>query len=261
MGRKSPSREAIEPMRLILAIAICLFAPAAWVVAQSNSLYIQHQSHVSMEMSAATQPASNGALRANAGAALQYGPTRNLGLAHTSLTAIVPPEPKLIKVNDLVGVIVRHRLRYQSDARTQQQSRWELKSKLDAWFRIHDRKWVEQDFERGTPEVNFKNDNNLQNQGRADRNNLFETRVKAKVIDVKPNGVLVLVAYARIRIDSEDQFIRFSGECNKDDISADGNVTSDKIYALDVQTLTDGAMHDLAKRGWLKEFLDVTKAF
>src|SRR5262245_856258 len=111
MGSRLPWREGIDGMRLILAIAICVFAPSAWVLAQTNSLYVQHQAHVSMEMSAATQPASNGALRTNAGAALQYGPTRNLGLARTSLTAIVPPEPKLIKVNDLVGVIVRHRLR------------------------------------------------------------------------------------------------------------------------------------------------------
>ena len=248
-------------MRMVLAIAISLFAPAAWVLGQTNSLFIQHQARVSFEAVAATQPASNGAMRTNAGAAVQIGPMRNLCLARASLTAVMPAEPKLIRINDLVGVVVRHRLRYQSDARTQQQSRWELKSKLAAFFRIHDDKLVQQDFERGTPEINFKNDNNLQNQGRADRNNLFETRVKAKVIDIKPNGVLVLVAYARIRIDSEDQFIRFSGECHKDDIAADGNVTSDKIYALDVQTLTDGAMHDLAKRGWLKEFMDVAKPF
>lgn len=248
-------------MKMALICLVVLFGPVAWAVGQSNSLFLQHEHRKTTEMVATTQPASNGAMRSDAGAAVLVGANRNLQLARASLTAVTPAEPKVIRVNDLVGVIVRHRLRYQSDARTQQQSRWEIKSKLAAFFRIHDKKLVDQDFERGIPEVNFKNDNNLQNQGRADRNNLFETRVKAKVIDIKPNGILVIVAYARIKIDSEDQFIKFSGECNKDDIAADGNVTSDKIFALDVQTLSEGAMHDLAKRGWLKEFMDTAKPF
>lgn len=247
-------------MRMARWIMVIFFGPAGLVLGQSSSLFLQYEHRAAWE-AAATQPATNGAMRSNAGATAAISPNRNVALAQASLTAIAPPEPKVIKVNDLVGVIIRQRLRYQSDARTQQQSRWELQSKLSAWFRIHDQKWVEQDFEGGTPEVNFKNNNNLQNQGRADRNNLFETRVKAKVIDIKPNGLLVLVGWSKIEIDGENQYVRFSGECHKDDIGPDGNVTSDKVYALDVRTLSEGAMKDLAKRGWLKEFLDFTKAF
>ncbi|MBI5765319.1 MAG: flagellar basal body L-ring protein FlgH [Planctomycetes bacterium] len=243
---------------LILAL---LFAPTAWTFAQSNSLFVQHQVRSEAKMAAATQPSTNGALRVDAGASVQLGPSRNSELSRLSLTAVEPAQPRVIRVNDLVGVIIRHRLRYQSDARTQQQSRWELKTKLDAWFRIHDRKLEEQDFERGTPEIKFKNDSNLQNQGRADRNNLFETRIKAKVIDIKPNGLLVLIGWAKIEIDGENQFIRFSGECHKDDMNPDGSITSDKIYALDVKTYSEGAMKDLSQRGWLKQFLDETKPF
>lgn len=241
-------------------VTIC-FAPAGYAAGQSSSLFLQRQGHVSREIAASTQSAGNGAMRSNAGAATALAVSHNTELAKTSLTSITPPEPKAIRVNDLIGVIIRHRLRYQSDARTQQQSRWELKSNLDAWFRFHDNKLVEQDFEGGKPSVKFKNDNNLQNQGRADRNNLFETRIKAKVIDIKPNGLLVIVGWSRIEIDGENQFIRFSGECHKDDLGPDGNVTSDKVFALDVQTLSEGAMKDLAKRGWLKEFGDLVKPF
>ncbi|MEK6644517.1 MAG: flagellar basal body L-ring protein FlgH [Planctomycetota bacterium] len=248
-------------MNRAILIATILLAPAAWAVAQSNSLFVQHQSRSAEHMAAATQPAGNGAMRADAGASVQLGPIRNMSLSYVSLTAVEPAQPRVIRINDLVGVIIRHRLRYQSDARLQQQSRWELKSKLDAWFRINDRKLEQQNFEGGVPEIKFKNDNNMQNQGRADRNNLFETRVKAKVIDIKPNGLLVLTAWSKIEIDGENQFIRFSGECHKDDMSPDGSVTSDKIYALDVKTFSEGAMKDLSQRGWLKEFMDQTKPF
>ena len=248
-------------MKNALLLIVAGWAPAAAALGQSSSLFLNSQASYSRQMAASTQPASNGTLRANAGALAPPPTFRNIALANTSLTAIAPAEPRVIQPNDLITVIVRHRLRYQTDTRMQQQSRWDLKSKLSAWFRIHDRKWEDQDFERGTPEVNFKNQNDLRNQGRSDRKDVFETRVMAKVIDVKPNGNLIIVASTHVEIDEEVQLIRLTGECNKDDIQPDRSILSDKVYNLDVRTDNDGAMRDATKRGWLKGVLDKTKAF
>jgi flagellar L-ring protein precursor FlgH len=246
--------------RLLVALVLGI-CPAGLALGQSSSLFLQSQEMHYRQQTASTQPASNGTLRTNAGAIMAPQAFRNVVLAHNSLTAVSPVEPRLIQPNDLITVIVRHRLKYQTDTRMQQQSRWDLKSKLSAWFRIHDRKLEEQDFERGTPEVDFKNQNDLKNQGRADRKDLFETRVMAKVIDVKPNGNLMIVGYAHVKIDEEDQLIKLTGECNKEDIQPDRSILSDKVFALDVQTENAGAMKDVAKRGWLKGLLDTTKAF
>lgn len=252
----------------IIWAAFLAFALCATTFAQSSSLFIQSQQSNGAKMAATTQPSDDGALRANAGTMLPMMPQivnaqspRNFALAQFSLTAVAPAEPKVIRVNDFIGVIVRHRLRYQTDARLDSKSRWDLKSKLEAWFRIHDNKWVEQPFAGGTPEVKFKNQNDMQNTGTANRKDVFEVRLKAKVIDVKPNGNLTIYAITRVKIDDEDQFITMTGECNKSDIEADGNVTSDKIFNLDIRTDNDGAVRDAVKRGWLKEFLDTTKAF
>lgn len=247
-------------MRVILGI-LCFLATSAWAAAQSNSLFLQSEASKAQAAAAATQPAASGAVQANAGAAQTTPVVRNLALAQSSLTALTPPEPKEIQVNDLITVIVRHRLRYQSEARTNQQSNWNLEATLDAWFRIHDRKWVDQDFERGTPAVEFENKNRLQNQGRADRKDLFETRVMAKILDVKPNGNLIIAAHSRVKIGEEDQLIVLTGECNKNDIAPDGSILSDKVYALEVITENDGAMQGLANRGWLKKLLDDVKPF
>ncbi len=214
-----------------------------------------------MDAEASTQPAANGAIRSNAGALRSAAPPRNLALAQVSLTAIVPVEPRLIQVNDLITVIVRHRLRYQSEARNKQESEWDVQSQLDAWFRFHDHRWVQQDFERGTPEISFRNQNDLENKGRADRKDIFETRVMAKVLDVKPNGNLIIVARSRVKIGEEAQLIQVTGECNKDDIGPDGSILSDKVFALEVLTENEGSMQDVANRGWLKRFLDEVKPF
>lgn len=253
-------------MRIALVILVVLVLPVAGVWGQSSSLFLQSQEVKVRYMLASSQPAANGVLPMTAVSASPASPLptaapRNVGLVNASLTAIAPPEPKLIQINDLVTVIVRHRLRYQSEARTNQQSRWDLESTLEGWFRLHDHQWVQQDFQGGTPEIKFENKNNLQNQGRADRKDLFETRVMAKVIDVKPNGNLILVASNWVHIGEEQQQIRLTGECNRSDVGPDNSVLSDKVFDLKVDTDNDGAMQDLANRGWLKRLMDDVKPF
>lgn len=248
-------------MRLCLLLSVLILGPAAWVLGQSSSLFLRDQAAKLAAAEASTRPAANGAVRVDAGAAVPAGVGRNAMLARSSLTALAAGEPRLIKINDLIGVIIRYRLRHQSTSKLKQDDKWDAQAKLDAWFRIHDRKLNQQDFERGTPEIKFKNKNQLDNKGEANRSDVFETRLMAKVIDVKPNGNLIIVAWSRMEIDDEMQYLRMSGECNKEHLSPDGTIASDKIFGLEVQTMNEGAVKDAVKRGWFKEMVDTVKPF
>ena len=241
--------------------AIVLVISAGYVMGQSSSLFLKSQARKAEVVAATTQPAVNGTQRANAGAVVAPREIRNPVLLATSLTAVPSPERQLIKIGDFVSVVVRHRLNYQSTGRNQQNSKWDVKSKLSAWFRITDNKLVQQDFEGGTPEVNFKNENKLQNNANFDRKDAFETRVMAKIIDVKPNGNLVIMARQSVQIDSENQFVELTGECNKTDIGPNKSITSDKIFDLRVQTSNDGEVRHATKGGWLKTGWDRVKPF
>jgi flagellar L-ring protein precursor FlgH len=246
---------------MTLVMLILIFGPASWASGQSSSLFKRYAARRTELQGATTRPATNGALQVGAGPAAPQMAGRNQALARASLMAVELPEPKVIKVNDLVGVIVRYRLRHQSRAKIKQESEWELNAELAAWFRLHDSKWTNQPFRAGKPEIKFKNENELDNKGRAERKDLFETRIMAKVIDVKPNGNLIIVAWQNMTIDKEVQYLRLTGECHSKDITPDGNITSDKVFALDVQTMNEGAVRDAVKRGWFKELLDTWKPF
>jgi flagellar L-ring protein precursor FlgH len=248
-------------MRAALILLVLSLAPASWVLGQSSSLFLQDQAQKTAAASASTRPAANGAVRADAGAAVPNGMPRNSALARASLTAVTPAEQRLIKINDLVGVIVRYRLRHESTSKLKQDDKWDVDTKLSQWFRIHDKKWVQNSFPDGAPQVTLNNKNKLDNQSEANRSDILETRVMAKVIDIKPNGNLVIVAWSRMEIDDEMQYLRMSGECNRQDINADGSVLSDKIFGLEVKTMNEGAVKDGVKRGWFKEFADIVKPF
>ncbi|MFQ5502217.1 MAG: flagellar basal body L-ring protein FlgH, partial [Phycisphaerae bacterium] len=220
-----------------------------------------HRARQQAQSAATTQPASNGALRANAGVTVRPNSPRNEILTRLSLTAVSPPEPTVIKVNDLIGVIVRHRYNSKSDAKLKQDSEWDLTAKLEAWFRIHDRKLVQQPLRGGKPEVNFNNTNDMNNKVKSDRKDILETRMMGKVIDVKPNGNLIIIAAYSIGTDLDTQTLVMSGEVNSRDIKPDRTVTSDKIFDLKIGTASHGAVVDTIKRGWFKELVDSLKPF
>lgn len=269
--------------RIVVLGMVFAFAPVSLVLAQSSSLFRAYKARQRAAMSQTTRPAENGALRANAGAVGTMHPmmsgrrdsaqagtgtlgqgdstVQNPALARASLISTPAPKPKVIQVNDLVGVIVRHRYRSQIDARLKEDSKWDLETKLDAWFRIHDKKWEQQSFAAGNPEVNLSHKNKLENKGQTDRQDLLETRMQGKVIDVKPNGNLIIVAYYSISSDHDTQSLVLSGEVNQKDITADNTVTSDKIFGLKIGSAPTGAVMDATKRGWLKELIDKVKPF
>jgi len=249
-------------------ILIFAFAPAGWALAQSSSLFHAHLQQQNAMQAQTTRPAANGSIRTNAGAVNgTQSPTgaptqvQNVALAGVSLISTPMPEPKVIQVNDLIGVIVRHRYRSQIDARLKQDNKWDLESSLDAWFRIHDHRWQQQGFGGGQPEIGLSHKNELENEGRSNRRDLLETRMQGKVIDVKPNGNLIIVAYYSIESDNDTQSLVLSGEVNQRDISADNTVTSDKVFGLKIGSAPTGAIKDATKRGWLKELVDTVKPF
>ena len=248
-------------MRTMVVMAVLLLGPASWVLGQSSSLFRAHHTRQAARSAATTRPSGNGALQVNAGAATPQSMARNLTLSRFSLTAVTPPKPELIQVNDLIGVIVRHRYRSKTDAKMEQESEWDVVAKLDAWFRIHDGKLQQQAFRGGKPEIKFECENELENEARTDRKDILETRLMGKVIDVKPNGNLVIVASYSIDTDHDVQTLVLTGEVNRRDIGPDRSVTSDKIYGLKIGSAPRGAVYDATKRGWLKELLDTVKPF
>lgn len=247
--------------RFAAILSLVTLGPVGWAMAQSSSLFKAHQAGVAQRQAAATQPAANGSVRANAGTTVQPGAGRNEPLAAVSLTAVSAPQPSAIQVNDLIGVIIRHRFRSQIDARLQQENEFDVQSKLDAWFRIHDHRWVQQDFQRGKPEVNFRNDVELQNQSRSNRQDILETRMNGRVIDVKPNGNLVIVASYEIDNGQDVQQLVLSGEIHPRDLSLDRTITSDKIAELRIKTTPEGDVANSTRPGWLKRIYDKLKAF
>ncbi|HYL77307.1 MAG TPA: flagellar basal body L-ring protein FlgH [Bryobacteraceae bacterium] len=92
------------------------------------------------------------------------------------------------------------------------------------------------------------NNTQLQGQGTTSRESTLTTTVTAEVIDVLPNGNLVIHGQKDISVNSEKQVITVSGIVRPDDLSPVNSVPSDRVARMEVRVNGKGVVNDAVKR-------------
>lgn len=182
-------------------------------------------------------------------------------LQRVSLTAVVPEPPRSFKVRDLITIIVREQKKYEADAKVDNKKRLSLDAALEAWFRIHDHKWQQQAFSGGRPQITGTLKTQAKNDGKSEREDTFVTRITAEVVDVKPNGNLILEATSYIKNDEEEQIMTLSGVCRSFDVTPDNTVLSTQLGDLRIDVKHTGAVRDATRRGWISKGFDFLRPF
>lgn len=168
-------------------------------------------------------------------------------------------KPKTYSVGDLITVIVRERRQYEADADLTSKKRLNIKSDLDAFVKFTGGGMVPMRFEEGTPSIDFSFDNKLKSEADTAREDSLTLRLTGKIIDVKPNGVLVIEARGRVQHDDEISVITVTGCCRKEDVTADNTILSTQLADKSVSVNNEGALRSAAARGWILKMLDFLK--
>lgn len=176
-----------------------------------------------------------------------------------SLIAVEPRPPRTFAVGDHVTVIVREQLTFKADADSQSKNDFKVKSELDAFFKPIDGGLGATTFARGKPNIDYKLQESRRNEADVSSENRLVTRLTAEIIDIKPNGNLVLSAKARIQHGEEISEITLTGTCSKKKLSADDSVLSTDVADKVIHVQTKGSVRDGASRGWLTRLIDTIK--
>jgi flagellar L-ring protein precursor FlgH len=180
----------------------------------------------------------------------------------TSLIAVPPLPPRKFKVNDLVNIIVRQQKQYQADGKLNTKDEWNLEGKLSQWFRIWPRNRLgASTLSVGDPAFQWNSTNENKMKGENERQDKFITYIQATIIDVKPNGNLVLEAKMEEQHDEERFSITLTGVCRSEDVTPTNSILSTQIANLVLVEKNHGALRDATKRGWIPKILDFTKLF
>lgn len=182
------------------------------------------------------------------------------GQIEPSLFAVPKPDPKRIKKHDLLTVIVREESDSQTKATTDTKKNADFNAVLNQYLYLQGLN-VHTRTPQNPPQLDFSAERNFKGEGTVDRSDSMTARIQAEVIDVKPNGTLVIQATKQIKMDEEEIKMTLTGVVRAEDITIDNSVLSTQLADLNLAKTTKGAARDASKRGWIVKFFDVINPF
>lgn len=208
----------------------------------------------------AMQQSGGSLLRASMAATNDPNPAR---LQNTSFFAVPAPEPRTLKKHHLVTIIIREQSEFKSEGTTDLKRQADLEAKIEEFIKLSIQNLEIKGGAQGPtpPSVKMSGQRDFKGEATVDRTDSFTTRVTAEVVDVKPNGTLVLQARQRVKTDDEEQILTLSGVCRAEDVTPDNTILSTQLFDKDVTKVHTGAVRDTTKRGLLSKLLDVVNPF
>jgi flagellar L-ring protein precursor FlgH len=92
--------------------------------------------------------------------------------------------------------------------------------------------------------------------GSSTQGNTFTGSLTVTVMDVQPNGNLVVQGDKTLRLNQGDEFVHLSGVVRRADILTDNTVTSDKVADAHISYSGKGVIDSSNRMGWLARFFN-----
>ena len=197
----------------------------------------------------------------------QMEETRKTGTSNSiwNDTVNIFEDGKARRMNDLVTIKIAESLSGSGKADTNTSRDSSFDYKLDELlgmnkdFNLHNAKILQQMF-KGTnifkPEAKGSAKSDFKGKGDTNREGELTATITAKIVEVMPNGNLMLEARKELTINNEKQILVLAGMVRPDDVTEDNTVPSTKIADARVYYVGDGVIHDKQNPGWLVRILD-----
>lgn len=184
---------------------------------------------------------------------------RNAVYERHAWVTMTPKPPKVYRPGDLITIIIRENRRWEAEADLNTKKKWDLTSEVAAFLKLTDGGLGPTTFKRGIPNIDYEFESQMRSDGDTSREDSLTTRLTAGVIDVKPNGILVIEGRARVVHDDEVSEVTVVGSCRKEDVTADNTVLSTQMAGKEVTITNEGAIRAAASRGWIPKLIDLLK--
>ena len=181
-----------------------------------------------------------------------------------SLTYIPEPEIRVYKKHDIITIIIDE-VSSQTSSQTLETEK-KTRSRVEVNAMIDLLKLFEL---RLQTNPRFSNESLLDARGRREftgegdyeRKDKFSARITATVLEVKPNGTLVLEAQKRIQKDDEIQTLVIAGLARTDDVTSQNTILSSQLANLSLAVENEGNLKKASEKGIITEFFDMLFAF
>lgn len=166
---------------------------------------------------------------------------------------------KARRVNDLVTIRVVENITGSGKADTNTDRKSSLDAKVDNFFGAPLDLGAGNLYGRGhtfDPRVKGSAESVFEGSGQTTREGRLRGMITAKVVEVMPNGNLILESRKEITINREKQIFILRGMVRPDDIAKDNTVISSRVSDAEVYLVGDGVIQDKQGPNWLVRFID-----
>lgn len=174
---------------------------------------------------------------------------------------VPPPAPREFAVHDLITIVIRESTQADSSARLETEKEATFEHKLSAFPDLQLKRLLDFQLAGSTSltnpvEVDLEMNNEWSGQGKYRREDSVSGRITARILDVKPNGLLVLEARKFVRNDKEELDMVLTGTCRAEDVQIDNTVLSSQLYDLRLDKQHKGELRKTTKKGVITRALE-----
>lgn len=169
--------------------------------------------------------------------------------------------PKEYKLHDIVVVLVDENTRVLSEGEINRKKKADGSWTLSDWIGIHGWSIRPDPQTPGDPKISGKMENKFKAEGELETRESLKLTVACTVVDIRPNGLLVLEGHRSININNEQWEISLGGTVRPKDILPNNTVPSESIADMRLDKREVGTVRDGYRRGWVQKWLDKYQPF
>jgi flagellar L-ring protein precursor FlgH len=233
--------------------------------AQSSSLYVVTPAPVVQPAAASPPPEVTPGVSPGAVVTGTKPNPLSPAVAAVSYTAVKIPPPRKFAKHDLITIIVRESSEADVSASMETEKAAKIKGEITAMPRLQLTELLNLQLRNKTitdpPTIDAGIEREFEGDGSYKTAETVTARITARIIDVKPNGTLVLEARKSQQIDKETLELTVSGTCRTQDIRADNTVLSTQLYDLKLSKKHSGDIRRATRKGLLTRILETVFHF
>ena len=181
-------------------------------------------------------------------------------LGDVSLFAVQPPEPREFLENDLITIIISERSKTDRkgdfDSEKSSGVAGEVSNNVD-WMGMLELTLASDPDDTESASFGVDLENEFEGNAKYKRDDTVTARVTARVIEVKPNGTLLVEARTTVKTDFEEEVITLSGVCRTEDVTDANTVQSNQMFDMMLDIQHNGDVRNGTEKGVVTRVMDV----
>jgi flagellar L-ring protein precursor FlgH len=175
----------------------------------------------------------------------------------------LPPEAEYreLAINDIITVLVDYRSSMISEGDAEARRNLSLNAVLSDWLAFDGKDIFPAPQDRGDPRIAGSLQSQYRTESEMELRDALTFRIAAAVVDIRPNGNLVIEARREIRINEEVWMQSLTGVVRRQSIGPDRTVRSDEVHEMRIEKREKGFVTDAYTRGWFARWYGKWKPF